>query len=139
MWTGSRQLGVIMSALVLIGAQAAIGDTSAPAGQQQTPPAAPAAPAAPPGMPTMTKQEIEEYRNLLVLDVDAEPDQGLAPLKVHFTVKPDEEVTKPKYVWDFDDGGPQSHEASPTHTFKKPGQYRVRVHVTAANEKSGKD
>jgi hypothetical protein len=83
----------------------------------------------------------ELLRNLSVLGY-ADPDFGIAPLTVHFTVQLFEEVDEPlnpKFSWDFDDESPRSHDREPTHVYTKPGKYKARVRVTDANDKSGAD
>jgi hypothetical protein len=85
--------------------------------------------------------ESELLRELTVLAY-GDPDFGDAPLTVHFTVDLAEELDEPvnpKFSWDFDDDSPRSHEREPTHVFKKPGSYKVRVKVTDAKGKSGGD
>lgn len=59
----------------------------------------------------------------------AEPfptNKGCAPLTVEFKNK---SINAKSFVWDFADGSPTSTSAEPTHTFYKPGTYRVRLIV----------
>ena len=77
----------------------------------------------------ITKSQALSIANKLILTTEATPDEGRAPLKVSFKVEADEKVENPQYAWQFGDGSAESHEASPTHTFKEPGLYTVKVSV----------
>ncbi len=82
----------------------------------------------------------DQIMNKLILDTVAEPDEGFAPLKVKFSVTADEPVKNPRYTWDFADGSEESHEAKPTHVFKKPGLFKVTVKLRDhGTEKRGED
>jgi PKD repeat protein len=97
-------------------------------------------PAAPAPRPTLT-QEQEAILKKILIDTEAKPDEGPAPLTVHFSAKPypvDEDV-KATYVWDFGDGSPPAREANPTHTYKKPGEYKAVVKATAPGDMAGSD
>lgn len=88
----------------------------------------------------MTEAGARAVLNKLILTPEADPEDGPAPLTVKFSVGTDEEVASPKYTWDFGDGSPQSTEATPTHTFARPGMYTVVVTVRdASSEKFGRD
>ena len=88
----------------------------------------------------ISESEAREILNKLILDTVADPDEGPAPLTVHFTVKADEEVAKPEYLWNFGDASGESKEASPTHTFKEPGLYTVTINLKdGAGKKRGSD
>jgi PKD repeat protein len=65
----------------------------------------------------------------LILIAEAEPDEGPVPLEVKFRVEADEPMVDPKYEWDFGDGSPESNEAEPKHTYRKPGLYTVTVEI----------
>lgn len=56
----------------------------------------------------------------------AQPLAGSAPLTVTFTNR---SSSAADYLWDFGDGN-TSTESNPTHTFKTPGSYQVRLSVT---------
>lgn len=66
----------------------------------------------------------------------AEPDRGPAPLTVRFSAPPMQHggqahggAQPTAYAWDFGDGN-TSAEASPTHTYARPGVYEAVVAVT---------
>ncbi|MBI2146033.1 PKD domain-containing protein [Candidatus Woesearchaeota archaeon] len=62
----------------------------------------------------------------------ADPEQGLAPLTVSFTI--DSADTPAAYSWDFDtDGTVDSTEAQLTHTYSTAGTYLATVEVTFTN------
>ena len=46
---------------------------------------------------------------------------------------------KPQFEWDFADGSPLAKAQSPTHTFKKPGVYKVQLRVVDATKRRGSD
>lgn len=96
------------------------------------------APATP--QPTLTADE-KAILKKIILDSSADPDGGPAPLTVHFSAKPydDEEAVKAKYVWNFGDGSKAVREQNPTHTYKKPGEYKASVKVTNAAGQAGTD
>lgn len=77
----------------------------------------------------------------LLLDVNAEPDVGTAPLKVEFSADTYEgdEAKDPVYTWDFGDGSPEEKGAKVKHTYKKPGDYEVEVRVKDATGRRGSD
>lgn len=105
-------------------------------------PQAQQAPVAQPPAPTQKAGE-EDYDDYEELDVwiEADPDEGPPPLKVHFTseVESDEEGGGPyNYKWDFGDGS-NSAEASPIHTYNKLGEYTVTCAVTDSKGSNGSD
>ena len=112
-------------------------------GPTQTPPtpttlAAPAATVAPAAAaPTTTLQgqpaADDDFPPPLLAWAEADPEDGDAPLTVQF--KADIEGGGPplKYKWGFGDGTPDSTEASPKHTYEKPGKYRAELYVENAN------
>jgi hypothetical protein len=61
---------------------------------------------------------------------DAKPFYGPAPFTSEFSVDVKNAKGAVKILWDFNDGSPRTTEASPKHTFPKPGQYTVGVQVT---------
>jgi hypothetical protein len=91
--------------------------------------------------PTFTEEE-QEILNKLLFHTDAQPDDGPAPLTVHFSAEPFEtdNPVHPKYVWNFGDGSPEV-KGGPTakHTYKKPGRYKATLKVTADGGQAGGD
>jgi hypothetical protein len=77
----------------------------------------------------------------LVLFAEGHPEEGPAPLTVRFTVESllEGEMSEPKYTWNFGDGSDESHEASPTHTYTRPGEYTATVRVVDAEGQKGWD
>src|SRR5262245_31834463 len=90
-------------------------------------PAPTVAPAA--AAPTTTQEgqagEDDDFPPPLLAWAEADPEEGDTPLTVQF--KADIEGGGPplKYKWSFGDGTPDSTEASPKHTYDKPGKYRA--------------
>jgi PKD repeat protein len=114
--------------------------------QQSAPPQVQQAPKqveAPAKQATVASQvgtEDEEDEDALALWAEAEPEFGDAPLTVKFTVESlavDNlaQMKGVKYEWDFGDGSPKSTEASPTHTYEKPGEYTVTVRADVGGQK----
>jgi hypothetical protein len=99
------------------------------------------APAAP--QPTPRRLTVEEQALLkkILLIAYADPDDGPAPLTVHFSVDIHsvDDPVNPKYVWNFGDDSRAVHEQNPTHTFKRPGKYRATFKITADGERAGAD
>jgi PKD repeat protein len=91
--------------------------------------------AAAPGVTTTTAAgaaaEDDEAAPLLAW-ADATPEEGKAPLTVEFKADVEGGTPPLKYVWNFNDGTPESNEANPKHTFEKPGKYRADLNVTDA-------
>jgi PKD repeat protein len=82
----------------------------------------------------------DDYEELDVW-IEAEPDEGPPPLRVHFTseVDAEEEGGGPyQYKWDFGDSA-NSTEANPIHTYAKLGEYTVTCMVTDAKGNNGSD
>ena len=77
----------------------------------------------------------------LVLLAKGDPDVGPAPLEVQFSAKSllGEAIIGPHFTWDFGDGSPISHEVTPTHVYRKPGEYTVQVKVVDAAGQRGED
>src|SRR5215510_10981509 len=95
-----------------------------------------AAPAAAPaaGTPPTTLAEGEEEGAdngppPLLAWAEAEPEDGDAPLTVQFKADIEGGDTPLKYKWTFGDGTPDSTDASPKHTYDKPGKYRADLYV----------
>lgn len=79
--------------------------------------------------------------NELLLDANADPLFGDAPLIVRFSAAPFDkrDAKNPTYRWSFGDGTPDSTEQNPVHTYAKPGDYSARVDVWEAGGKSGSE
>ena len=86
--------------------------------------------------PTPTDAEL---KTRLIVWADAEPDGGDAPLTVTFRCDPLGETGITSYEWDFGDGSPKVKEASPSHTYQKPGSYTARLVVGDAKGGKGED
>lgn len=90
----------------------------------------------PKAAPEPTQRELTEGEKALfkklLLHTSAEPDDGPAPLTVHFTAEKFEtdDPVNPKYVWDFGDGSPKVKGPDAKHTYKKPGKYKAIIRVT---------
>lgn len=69
---------------------------------------------------------------------EAKPTNGAAPLAVAFAADPPDSVTDPVYSWQFGDGATASGQ-SVSHTFDKPGVYKVLLKVTNASGALGQD
>ena len=68
---------------------------------------------------------IEYYKP--IVSVNADNTYGPAPLTVQFDAEPfDVDGNEFEYLWEFDDKT-TSEKKNPTHTFKKPGEYTVRL------------
>ena len=79
--------------------------------------------------------------NELLLDTNADPLYGEAPLIVRFSAAPFDkrDAKNPTYRWSFGDGSPDSTEQNPVHTYTRPGEYKVTVSVQAESGISGFD
>ncbi len=73
----------------------------------------------------------------IAIDIDADPDIGLAPLSVQFSaVLGRQPAGQLSYQWDFGDGGEDT--INPTsHTYSEPGQYTATLTVTDDRGQSG--
>ncbi len=73
----------------------------------------------------------------IAIDIDADPDIGLAPLSVHFSaVLGRQPAGQLSYQWDFGDGSQDT--SNPTsHTYSEPGQYTTTLTVTDDGGQSG--
>lgn len=81
------------------------------------------------------KQPIES----IIVWSEAEPGRGKAPLTVQFAADPPAGVDGPVYTWQFGDGSAASQGQTVSHTFVKPGVYRVLLQVTNAKGALGED
>ena len=147
----------LFTGLIAIGAwgcshdqQAVAENTGQQAAAAPTAPKAPAPAAEPPTARGQAagkgkaagKGEEPDSEILMTLNfaADSDIDNGAPPLAVKFTVDMyDDDVVNPKYEWNFGDGSPESHEASPTHTFTKLGHYRITLRMTDDKGRSGSD
>ena len=82
---------------------------------------------------------ILEFFHTLQVIVDADPDEGTAPLTVHFSAEVQEgfAAEDPKFKWNFGDGSPAVSGENPTHVYTKPGRYRVVATATDATKRRG--
>lgn len=82
--------------------------------------------------------DVEDDLNLFAV---GEPDTGDGPLTVHFSVESlvVDKMEDPDYLWDFGDGSEPSTEASPTHTYERPGQFIATVKTIDASGETGMD
>jgi len=88
------------------------------------------------------KKEIENVPNrpieTLIIFSEAKPTSGAAPLAVSFSADPPQGVSDAAYAWQFGDGTSASGQ-SVSHTFSKPGIYRVLLKVSNASGALGDD
>lgn len=68
--------------------------------------------------------KIDLQINVLIASATATPSQGCAPLEVSFT---NTSTGSNAWVWNFDDGSPESSVFEPVHVFDAPGVYDVRM------------
>jgi PKD repeat protein len=128
--------GLVLWSIVVIALVGCGGgqEAPAPAPDEKAPPAA-AAPAAQP------QAAVDDGYEELDVWIEAEPDEGPPPLRVHFTseVESDEDDGGPfTYEWDFGDGG-KSKEANPIYTYKKLGEYTVTLVARDNKGNNGSD
>jgi hypothetical protein len=69
---------------------------------------------------------------------EAKPTSGAAPLTVEFSADPPEGAKSPTYAWNFGDGS-TGEGAKASHTYDKPGLYRVMLKVSDASGSLGED
>jgi hypothetical protein len=62
-------------------------------------------------------------------DVEAEPEEGAAPLTVQFEAEADCADKPIHYMWDFGDGTKGGDTPRPSHTYKNPGEYTATLVV----------
>ena len=81
------------------------------------------------------KKEMEKVPNqpveTIIVFSEAKPTSGAAPLTVAFTADPPQTISNPTYTWQFGDGGATSTGQSVSHTFTKPGIYKVVLKITS--------
>ena len=81
------------------------------------------------GQQTASRQFDLTVNTPLVVDFEASPTQGTAPLTVNFTDKSTGNPTS--WEWDFDnDGTVDSTQQNPTYTYNNPGWYTVKLTVS---------
>lgn len=89
------------------------------------------------------KGEMEAVPNqpieTIIVWSEATPTSGKAPLTVQFTADPPTGVEQPQYSWHFGDGDANAAGQKASHTFTKPGVYRVLLKVTNAKGALGED
>ncbi len=114
---------------------------SEPAAEKAAEPTPTEVPTAAATVAVATPDEDEYSDDDLVLVADGDPDTGSSPLTVKFTVESllEQELNQPRYTWDFGDGSPVAHEASPVHTYTKPGDYVATVRAVDASGQRGWD
>lgn len=126
------------TALLCIVASSSLGAEKVPDSGQEAAPSPTAAAPKPLALPTITADDLELLKKILFL-IEADPDSGEAPLKVKFTADLEgEELKKPRFHWDFGDGT-TSKERSPTHVYKKPGEYKVSCRIDDVDDRWGRD
>jgi len=76
----------------------------------------------------------------LIVIVEAEPEEGKAPLTVHFKSGREPGSGKPplQFLWNFGDGT-ESTEENPVHTFTQPGSYEVTLKASDATGDTDED
>ena len=136
----------IVLAIVVMLACAGCNRTESASSQPQAAVSTPTVQAPPAQAPPVTPQapgsEMEgEGEGDIELIADGDPDSGEVPLRVRFSVEAllDKEVNQPTYTWDFGDGSPPSHDASPEHTYEKPGDYLATVRLVTKTGERGWD
>ena len=70
---------------------------------------------------------------------EAKPSSGAAPLKVAFSADPPPDVANAFYSWDFGDGTKPELGQTVSHTFAKPGIYKVLLKVSNKEGALGQD
>jgi len=63
------------------------------------------------------------------VSVDADIDDGGAPLIVHFMSSVSPLPPSARFIWDFGDGGGATGDPNPTHTYGTPGDYEATLRV----------
>jgi len=75
----------------------------------------------------------------LIVWSDAKPTSGAAPLTVAFTADPPPSAPDASYAWQFGDGSAAASGQSVSHTFAKPGIYKVLLKVSNSSGLLGED
>ncbi len=130
-------LAVLLALAFAAGCQSCQGTPDVPkASVEEKKPAAPAQQAAP---AAVEDDEVDEDE--LVLLAEGDEEDGPAPLTVRFSVESlvHDQMNGPQYKWDFGDGSEISTEASPTHTYTKPGSYTAVIRIVDADGLLGWD
>ena len=99
------------------------------------------APTAPAGQPQAQVAEEDEGYEELDVWIEAEPDEGPPPLRVHFTseVESDQEGGGAfTYKWDFGDGS-AGDAPNPVHTYTQVGEYTVTLEARDDKGNNGSD
>jgi hypothetical protein len=99
--------------------------TTAPPPTAPTPATAPVAPAGPVPTPQPPPRGLEASCN-------AQPRQGMAPLRVTFAASASGGTGAYNFAWVFGDGETSS-QVTPGHTYARPGTYEAAVHVTSGD------
>jgi PKD repeat protein len=121
----ASSLKTIAAVIVLCGVAAACSES--PEKPAEKPVAAPIIEPDKPDMPTGQP---------IIAWIEAEPEEGEAPLRVQFTAKL--KGGKPPYTvkWIFGDESPESTELNPVHSYTAPGEFTVELY---ANDSTGDD
>ena len=75
----------------------------------------------------------------LIVWSEAKPTSGAAPLTVAFTADPPPSAPDASYAWQFGDGSAAANGQSVSHTFAKPGVYKVLLKVSNGSGMLGED
>jgi len=90
-----------------------------------------------------TKKALTDVANqpveTMIVWSDASPSHGTAPLKVDFTAEPPESAKQASCSWNFGDGSAPAQGLKVSHTFDKPGVYKVGLKVSDASGGYGAD
>lgn len=77
--------------------------------------------------------------SLLFVSVDAEPDDGIAPLTVRWTSDVSGGTPPYRYRWSFGDGSVDETSANPTHVYRSVGDFTTTLTVTDARGEAESD
>jgi PKD repeat protein len=112
---------------------------SEPPSQLEEKPTTPAEGTAPqPTAPAATPRA-EPTRKPLLVWIEANPEEGKAPLTVQFTAQVKQGTPPYKLEWTFGDDSDPSSETNPVHTYSKPGSYWVELLATDAGDDDDDD
>jgi len=75
----------------------------------------------------------------LIIFSEATPTKGAAPLTVAFSADPPPSAPDAAYAWQFGDGSAAASGQRVSHTFSKPGVYKVLLKVSNASGLLGED
>ena len=90
----------------------------------------PSSPPAPPSAPTPTPPTAPPATGGLEISCRAQPQQGVAPLRVLFAATASGGTGSHDFTWTFGDGE-TSHQVTPGHTYAHPGTFQAEVRVTS--------